>query len=485
MEKLSTQVARSGAWLFGMRFVYQVFYLGRLVILARLLTPRDFGLMGIALLTMMTLETFSHSGFQEALIQKKENIKNYLDAAWTALVIRGIFLFLIIILISSLVAKFFQTPEAEKVVQAIGVVILIQAFNNIGIIFFQKELEFRKQFIYITAGSFTDFVVAVIAAYLMRNVWALLIGLIAGRVAQLIVGYKIHPYKPKISFELSKALELFGFGKWILGSTVLVFFITQGDDLLVGKILGVVMLGFYQVAYKISNTPTTEITKLLSQVTFPAFSKLQDDLCKLKNAYLKVLKFTSFLIFPLTGAIFSLAKELVSIFLGDKWLPMVPPMQILVFAGLVRAIISTTGPLFYSVGKPKIDTKCQVIRFIVLAASIYPLVTKLGLLGASIAVTASILISGIFFAYYTIKLINISPVDLIKEITIPFLNTTIFVLFIFWVKSSIFIGFKELLLIGSVALAIYLLMSYLFEKIYDYNIYSIIKENLSYLKNKR
>jgi len=157
-------------------------------------------------------------------------------------------------------------------------------------------------------------------------------------------------------------------------------------------------------------------------------------------------------------------------------------MQVLIFAGLIRAIISTTGPLFYSLGKPRIDTRCQVIRFFVLAISIYPLVTKLGLLGASLAVTASLLFSGIFFAYHALKLTNISPLEFVKELAIPLINTSIFVVFIFWLKSVIFIGLGKLLLIGLGAGSIYFLMAFLADKMYGYNIYFLIKENLSYLK---
>jgi lipopolysaccharide exporter len=484
MSNLRSQVARSGAWVFGMRFVHQVFYLGRLIILARLLDPKDFGLMGIALLTMMTLETFSQTGFQEALIQKKENIEGYLDVAWTFLLIRGIILFSIIVLIAPLVANFFETPQAKGVVQAIGLVILIQAFTNVGVVYFKKELEFHKQFIYITTGTVTDFAVAVTAAILLGSVWALLFGFVAGKIAQLIASYIIHPYRPKISGNFHKARELFGFGKWILGSTVLVFLITQGDDLLVGKLLGATMLGFYQMAYKISNTPATEITKLLSQITLPAFSKLQDDLHKLKEAYLKVVKFTSFLVFPLTGVIFALSPEFVRIFLGEKWMPMAPAMQALVLAGLIRAIISTTGPLFYSMGKPKIDTRCQVIRFIVLAICIYPFIIRLGLVGASVAVILSVLISGIFFYFYAIKITLVSLKVFMKELVIPLINTMIFVLLIYGIKSFLVIEFWEFITIVISVSIIYLLLAFISDKIFNYSIYFLIKENVIYLKGE-
>ncbi|MBD3413768.1 MAG: oligosaccharide flippase family protein, partial [Candidatus Aminicenantes bacterium] len=393
MGNLGTRVARSGAWVFGIRFVHQVFYLGRLIILARLLAPRDFGLMGIALLTMMTLETFSQTGFQQALIQKKENIKNYLDAAWTVLVIRGVILFSIIVLIAPLIAKFFETPQAKGVVQAIGLAVLIQAFTNVGVIYFKKELEFNKQFVYITAGTITDFTVAVTAAFLLRSVWALLFGLIAGKLAQLIVSYIIHPYKPKFSLDFHKARELFGFGKWVLGSSILILLITQGDDLLVGKILGVTMLGFYQMAYRFSNTPATEITHVISSVAYPAYSKLQENLDKLRDAYFRVLKVVTFLTFPLTAAIFVLTRDFVVLFMGDKWSPMIPAMRILAFAGLFRSIAAISGPLFLSIGKPKIDTKMQAIRFCIIAVFIYPFIKNWGIEGASWVIVGSIFIT--------------------------------------------------------------------------------------------
>ncbi len=465
-----------------MRFVHQIFYLGRLIILARLLAPRDFGLMGIALLTLMIVDNFSKTGFQEALIQKKKNINVYLDVAWTFLVIRGIILFAVIFWIAPMVAKFFETPTAVGVIQAIGLAILIQSFTNVGVVYFQKELEFNKHFIYITARSITDFVVSITLAFLLRSVWALLFGLVAGKLAEVVTSYIIHPYRPKISLDFHKAGELFGFGKYVLGSTILIFLITQGDDLIVGKILGATMLGYYQLAYKISNTPATEVTNILSQVAFPAFSKLQDNLGKLKDAYLKVLKFTAFLTFPLTGIIFILSPEFVRIFLGEKWFPIIPVMQSLVFAGLIRSILSTTSPLFYSVGKPRIETKCQTIRFIILAVCIYPLIIKAGLVGAAVAVILSVLVSWLFFAYSAINLISLSVKKFLKEIGIPLFNTIIFVLIIYGIKAIYFIGVWQFFLVIISALTIYLLLAYLSDLAFGYDIYPVIKEYFLLLK---
>lgn len=409
MAKLSLKqkAIKGGFWVFAVRIVSRAFSFLRLVILARLLVPEDFGLMGIALLSLATLETFSETGFQQALIQKKKNIKEYLNPAWTIQILRGMTLFIILFLLAPYAAVFFNAPLAKPIIQIISLSLLVQAFTNIGIVYFQKDLEFNKQFLYELGGTLTDFLVAISAALILRSVWALVIGFLAGSAVRLVVSYLIHPWRPRLDFDLIKAKELFGFGKWILGSSVLIFLVTQGDDILVGRFLGVVALGFYQMAYKISNLPATEITHVISQVTFPAYSKLQGNLSRLRGAYLKVLRATVLTTFPLAVLIFVFAFPLTKIFLGEKWLPIVPAMQILVFAGFLRAMGATTGPVFQAVGKPKIETRWQVVRLLVLAVFIYPLTIKWGIAGTSMVVLLSNLVSTLGFGFEAMRIIKL------------------------------------------------------------------------------
>jgi O-antigen/teichoic acid export membrane protein len=143
-KTLPQKMVQGGAWISSLKIIRKVLSLIRLVVIGRILAPSDFGLMGIALLTMSALETFSTFGFKQALIQKKENTDNYLDAAWTVLIIRGFVVFIIVYLVAPYVAFFFQSPEVKTIIQALGLVTFFQAFTNIGVIFFQKELEFNK-----------------------------------------------------------------------------------------------------------------------------------------------------------------------------------------------------------------------------------------------------------------------------------------------------------------------------------------------------
>ena len=478
-ETLSQKVVKGGFWVFFLRIVNRGFSLIKLIILARILAPADFGLIGIALLTMSTLETFSQTGFQAALIQKKEDIKPYLDSAWTVLILRGFILFIILYFIAPYAAIFFNAPEAKLIIRAIGFLVLFQAFTNIGVTYFKKELEFNKEFIYQLSGTLADFIVAVSAVLILKNVWALVFGLLAGNVVGCLVSYLIHPYRPRLSSDLGKAKELFGFGKWIMGSNILVFLITQGDDIFVGKILGKIALGFYQLAYRISNMPATEITHGISQVTFPAYSKLQDNIPKLREAYLKVLQLTTFLSFPVAGLIFVLAPDFTKIFLGEKWMPMVPAMQLLVFAGLVRSIQSTTGVVFHAIGKPKIDTRWNIVRLLIIATLIYPFITKWEILGASIAVFSSIFVTNIGCSFEVIKITKCGIKNFTKIIVFPLINGMVMVSSIFILKTYINItGILNFILLLSVGILIYLVIIYIFDKHLNYNMQQLLKQGL-------
>ena len=486
-ENLTQRAVRGGFWVFSLRAVGQSLNLIRLIILARILAPNDFGLLGVALLTMATLETFSQTGFQQALIQKKKDIKSYLDSAWTVSIIRGIVLFTILYLIAPYAAIFFDAPEAKPIIQIIGLSILLQAFTNIGIIYFQKEMEFNKQFIYQLSGTLIDFIVAVSAALMLQNVWALVYGVLAGNLVRCIASYMIHPYRPHFSLDLEKAKELFGFGKWIMGSSILVFLITQGDDIFVGKMLGVTALAFYQMAYKISNLPATEITHVISQVTFPAYSKLQDNIPKLREAYLKTLQLTAFLSFPIAGLIFVLAPDFTMIFLGEKWMPMVPAMQVLVWWGVIRGIVGAISPIFQSLGKPNIVTKLQATQMIVLFVLIYPLTVYWGILGTSLAVFLSALAMFFIRNHILTKTIKCKFKYFYKLILIPLAFTTVCTFSIIYLKSLIIYSPNVSLLLFFVSIFIltFLFLVYIGDRILNYGIQTIFKESLVLFRGKR
>jgi lipopolysaccharide exporter len=485
-ESLSKKVVRGGMWVFGLRITNRGLGFIRTIILARLLAPSDFGLLGIAMLAISTLETFSQTGFHAALIQKKENVESYLDTAWTVSAIRGVILFSVLFFSAPLIAQFFNSPQATLVIKVIAVSTLLSGFRNIGILFFQKELEFNKQFIYELSATLVDITIAITLAFMLRSVWALVWGGLAANFVRLFMSYILHPYRPHARFDKGEFKELFGFGKWVLGSSILIFLITQGDDIFVGKMLGVTALGFYQMAYLISNLPATEITHVISQVIFPAYSKMQDDIPQLREAHLRVLQVTAFLSFPIAGLIFVLSPDFTRIFLGEKWMPMVPAMQVLCIFGVTRSIGATMGPILYGAGRPKIQTKLSSIQLIAMALIIYPLTIKWGILGTSLAVVIPNILVLILFTKETKQIINFRYKDFLMSLIPPIIAVSIVFLVIF-LRHSLFpsmndiLNFFMLAIIGSI---IYLGIIYLWDKNAGYRMRNELHEIFSNLSGK-
>jgi len=475
-ESLSKKVVRGGIWMFSLRIASRVLLLVSTVILARLLAPGDFGLMGIALLAMGTIETFSQTGFETALVQKKGEIREYLDTVWVSLIIRGTMISAILYFSSPLVGIFFNAPKAIDLIKVIAFIPLINGIANIGVLYFQKELEFRKKFVYITGGAFTGTIATVYLAFLLRNVWALVYGTLAGCLAQFALSYLIHSYRPKFKFDWEKVKELFDFGKWIFILGIIVFLVTNVDNALVGKLLGMASLGFYTMAYKFSNFSCTEIAHVISQVSFPAYSKLQDNLPKLKEAYLKVLQIVALISIPLAGGIFVFAPEFTKIFLGDKWIPMVSAMRVLCIFGAVRSIQNTFGALFNGIGKPEIGVKIGIIQLVILSIVIFPFTVNLGIVGTAWAVSSSIVFSCILGVWEIHRLLKFSYITFVKILSFPIILVLILYLIIWAVRQRPFYESSPnwffILLAASVS--VYSLAVYLLNKIAKYGLGELI-----------
>lgn len=482
-KTLPQKMVEGGAYLSSLKLIRKILSLIRLVIIGRILAPSDFGLMGIALLTMSAIETFSKTGYREALIQKKEDIRGYLDTAWTVLIIRGFIIFIVIYFLAPYAALFFHSPAVVPIIQVLGFAFFFEAFNNIGVVFFRKELEFNKVFIHRFVGISTNFIVAVTAALILRSVWALVLGLLAEKVVSIIVSYIIHPYRPRFSRDIEKARELFGFGKWILGSSILVFIGEHIDDILVGRVLSATALGFYQMAYRISNMLETEITRVITSVAFPAYAKLQDQAIRLQKAYFRIMRLTMAISIPIAVGMVFLAPEFTMVFLGEKWMSMVIVMQLLAVAGLVKSIISTGSPLFTGRGYPNYEFYMQLIRGLTIIIVIYPLIMYGGISGAALGVILSMVSMLIIWYPLSQKIIRSSWKIYFSTLWPPlfcslFMAGGLYIAKIFWepVGQSLVLGISIFSIIVITSIGIYLVAMYFLHRYYPkYDIFNEVK----------
>jgi len=454
--------------------VLRGFALIRTWILARLLAPEDFGMAGIATLAVGVLEAFSQTGFDRALVQKKGVNTDYLDTAWTVSMVRGGVLCLIFFLASPSVANFYNVPGAAPICRIVGLSFLAKGLNNIGVIFLSKEMRFGRNFFYEMSVVLIGFFVTISLAFMLRNEWALVWGLVAQFVTRLVGSYIVDAYRPSFRLDLTKTRELYSFGFWIFASTVVTFLAKRGDSIVLPKILDVTAFGFYTMAFTVATLPATQVG-VVSRVLFPTYCKLQDDPSRLKNYYLRAMRIIPFLTIPACGGIFILAGPIAHI-LGDKWMPIVPAVQILVFSTMLKTIIDSCSALFNAVGKPSLVFILTLTRTIVLAILVYPLTSKWNISGTALSVLLAACFSIPIWIYGLKKELNVGAGDYINALLPPLLAAASMVATVYGVglvtNQFHFMDFIISVLLG---MASYFGAVYLIQNVSNYPIIADVK----------
>jgi len=382
-EDLRQRLVRAGFWSFALHTLQSAAVFLRIVILAMLLPPEEFGLFGITMLTFILLETFTKTGFHEALVQKDQDVSSHLDAAWTVLALRGLMLALLTLVLAPVISSFFNSPEATTLLRVTALAFVFLGMRNIGVLAFLRELKFHKEFIYRSIASLTDLTVAIAVGIALRSAWALVLGFLAGCFVQLVLSYAVHPYRPRIRFSLKKSQDLFRFGSWILFIGAVTFAGMHGSAVVVGKVLGTAALGLFQVARRIPEMTVDKITVTLGEVSFPAYAQIQNSREDLREAYGRIAGVSAALTFPAAVGIAVTGSVFVAAFLGRQWEPMIPALVILSLASLVRSAAFTGRSFFLGGGKPYLAFQMQAMRAMVLIVSVYPLTLRWGIAGAA------------------------------------------------------------------------------------------------------
>lgn len=418
---LGRKILRSGIWVGASKVGLNLLSFIRSIFLARILTPEIFGLMSICMIAIRGLELFTQTGFSAALIHRQKSFEEAKDTAFTLMILRGFVLALVTFLIAPLVAVYYEREVLDLILKILAVTFIFNGFYNINAIGLEKELDFKRLTYLEQIGNFLNFVIVVILAYFLRNVWALVIGHVVSSFIGVVLSFALIPGRPRCRFDRHIAKELFGYGKFITGLTIVLFITTEIDNLLVGKILGMNLLGYYVIAYTLANLPATHVSKVISKVMFPAYSRLQNDLPALRETYLRILKLVSKIAIPAAFGIAILAPEIVGILYGEKWMPAVGPLQILCFFGGFRAIGALNGYVYNAIGRPDIPFYMNTAKLMVIIAIIYPLTVRFGLTGTAIAVTLPLVVQ-FFVAIYiftrvlALKVMNVNKVLLISAV---------------------------------------------------------------------
>lgn len=472
-ESFKSKILHSGLWAGLLNGGERTLDIVRLVILTRILLPEDFGLLGVAMILLIGLRSFSRLGLQEALIQHPaEDVDTYLDTVWVIRVLRGGVLAVLMYGSAGAVSGFFGEPRATPIIQAMSLVVAMEGLFNPAVTYYKKNLDFHKEFAYQMSGAVSSFVVAVSAAYIFGTVWALVYGELARYSVKLLLSHTLTSHSVGVRFSRDHATELFDFGRWIFATSVVYFLVTTLDDVFVGWYLGAAALGIYQVAFRLSNAPATEIAHVVGHVMFPGVSMIQDDVERVQRLFNHALAVVSGIAVPMAVGMVLIAPEFVAVVLGDEWRPMVPVMQVLAGAGLLRALAALTGPVYRGLGMPEWSVYENSIRLLLLVISIWPLSEAFGSQGTA----ASVLLAvggGLLVGIYKLRdVIDVTVGTFIRMLAIPVLASLGMAIIVLYIKAPTLVSVVLTVVLGVIT---YALISLALLRISGANVNEIIK----------
>lgn len=394
---------RGVSWMGALRASTRGLTFVKIIILARLLSPHEFGLFGIAMLVLAFLEIITETGINIFLIQEKAKLDEYVNTAWAVSIARGFLISLVLFLLISPITSFFSSPDARNILLLTSLIPLIRGFINPSIVKYQKDLLFAKEFSLRFSIFAFDTAIAILFAFQTGSAISLVWGMVAGTILELVLSHLLIKPRPRLEFEITKVKEVVNRGKWVTFAGVFNYLFENVDDAVVGRLLNTTSLGIYQVAYKISSLPITEVSDVVIKVTFPIYSKISGDLDRLKLAFTKTLLGVSAIVFPLGLLLFLFTKQIVLLVLGPKWEEAVIVVKMLAFFGVIRAITNCSYPLLLALKRQKAVSAITLVGILGLSISIVPLVKNFGIEGAAIAALIGSIAAAPVAAYYSLK----------------------------------------------------------------------------------
>ena len=323
------------------------------IILARLLTPQDYGCIGMLLIFMLLAESFIDGGFGSALIQKKNPTQTDYSTIFYWNISLSVVLYAILYLAAPFIASFYDIPLLSDVLRVQGIVLFIFAFNIVQSNQLRKKLNFKALSIVTILTSLTALAVTVIMAYHGLGVWALVAQNILTAAIPAIIFWFYVRWRPQWTFSWKSFHELFSFGFYMFLTNLLNQFGQQIQGLLIGRFYNAATMGYYSKANSTERLASTSISKVMSQVTYPLYAEMQGDKSALGNTIKKITLTLSYVTFPLMFILLLCAKPLFILLYSDRWADSVPYFQVLCIAGLAYSLQSVNYQSVAAIGKSR------------------------------------------------------------------------------------------------------------------------------------
>jgi O-antigen/teichoic acid export membrane protein len=321
------------------------------LLLARMLTPSDFGLLGMAVVLSGFLAVIGELGLGAALVQRVDLEEKHRSSAFWLSVGSGIALAVTLAAFAPAIAVFYREPRVVLVIQVLALDFVIAPLRSVQTALLSRAMAFRALAAVEVAGVLISSALAIGLALRGYGVWALVARQLCASGVQTLALWLVSRWRPSFSVDRQALNELWRFSSHLLGFGMLNYWARKADDLMIGRVLGTGALGLYSRAYGTMMLPLTEITGVFGRVMFPLFSRLQHDKARTKAIYLRALSAISIVTFPLMLVLMVASEPLVLVMYGEKWRGMVPTLQIYCVVGAFQSIGTTVGWIYQSQGR--------------------------------------------------------------------------------------------------------------------------------------
>lgn len=403
------------------------------IILARLLMPEDFGIMGMAIIFTGLINTFSELGFGSALIQVKQKDidSRYYTTIFTINFVLNIILYIFVYFgLSKFAAIFYENSNLLYIIRILSLPLLINSFVMINKVVLIREMNFKPFTIAGIISSLFSGIIAILLAFNGYAYWSLVIQSVVSSFLLAVVITLYSKWKIKFGFNKDIFNKVFGFSFFIALYKFFSYITKNIDYFIVGKLLGDFSLGIYTLAFILTDTFRSKISDITNKVYFPAMSRVQDNIKHIKDYYLKSVSFNTFFIFPIMIFEIIYAESIVLLF-GEQWTNAILPLQIISIAVIIHIFGGSTGSVFRALGKPKTEFYIYLVKTITITVPAIVILTNMyGIVGSAIAVLIHKIAGRIIFQMYMKKIIGLKFKRIIKNLKPILLSSLTMALFL-------------------------------------------------------
>jgi len=379
---LRQQVFHGLSWNFVSRLGSQFFQLAFSIVLARLLTPQEFGIIGMLLVFTGFAQALADGGLSSALIYRQDDNEAQRSTVFWIQVATGTILSLVFYCGAGLIANFYGLGILKPMSRLLAFVFIVQALGLVHNALLMKEFRFKAVAAATLGATAVSGVAAILLALKGYGVWALAWQSLISNCMLTLLLWIMSGWRPKLVFDFVAARQLGGYGLYLLGYGSLNYWLRNGSNLIIGKIIGAHALGIFARSYTLMLLPLNNVSAVFGQVMFPALARVQNNMPRFRQHYLTATRLIALITFPLMAGVAALSEPLILLLLGRKWAEVIPILQILSFVGMFQSIIHPTGSVYTALGKTK---PLFYVSVLLLAAFVLIMIpgVRFGLLGVT------------------------------------------------------------------------------------------------------